>query len=94
MQYLEVPLELRVGKVVDLEHVLLFSIFIFLYQHHGVNERVHSRQLGIWRSQETKKEQFAFLSPSRAQRKQEAELKCGLAALNLPMFVIYSQGES
>lgn len=46
-QYLEVPLEGGVGKVVHLKHVLLVSIIValLLYQHHGVNERVHSRQL-------------------------------------------------
>lgn len=55
MQYLEEPLEGRVGDVVDLENVLLLVIVTILLviitifnQHHGVNEGVHSRQLGVW----------------------------------------------
>lgn len=45
--YLEVSLEGRVGNVVDLERVLHFSILLFINQHHGVDERVHSRQLQV-----------------------------------------------
>lgn len=55
MQYLEEPLEGRVGDVVDLENVLLLAMVTILLiivtifnQHHGVNEGVHSRQLGVW----------------------------------------------
>lgn len=47
LQYLKVPLEGRVGNAVDLEHVLWLFILILLFQNHGVNEGVHSRQLGI-----------------------------------------------
>lgn len=53
LQYLEVPLEGRVGNAMGLEQVSLFSVLIIFYQHHGVNQRVHSRQLSIYSNHTT-----------------------------------------
>lgn len=46
-QYLEVPLEGRVGDGVDLKKI--FLLVAVPDQHHGVNEGVDGRQLGVWR---------------------------------------------
>lgn len=51
MQYLEVPLEARVGKMVGLEQVPQLTIFILSYQHHGVDELVDGWQLRLLKTQ-------------------------------------------
>lgn len=49
LQYLEEPLEGRVGDGVDFENIFLLVIVTVFNQHHGVDEGVNGRQLGVWR---------------------------------------------
>lgn len=63
LHYLEEPLEGRIGDVVDLENVLLLAIVNIFNQHHGVDEGVHSRQLGVWKK--NKKYMFSHYFSNR-----------------------------
>lgn len=49
LQYLEEPLEGRIRDGVDFENIFLLVIIPVFDQHHGVNEGVHGRQLGVCR---------------------------------------------